>query len=243
MDEAVESTEARPERGGSVAAWATRTDVLTFALVAFVLVLVAIRIWVSRKIVTPWIMSDEFLYSELARSFASGDGILVREASFPIYNVGYPLLVPPAWLAGSMARTYQLAKALNVMLMTTALIPVYFWSRRLMRPIYAVGATALVALIPAFVFTGMLMTENAALPAMVLAFFVIALMLERPTLWYQALALASVGLACLMRTQAIVLAAVLRVAVLVKLVLDARAAEPGERSRKFVRGWRRISRS
>jgi Dolichyl-phosphate-mannose-protein mannosyltransferase len=238
MDEAVESTEARPERAGSGAAWATRTDVLTIALVVFVLVLVAIRIWVSRKIVTPWIMSDELLYSELARSFAGGHGFLVREGSYPIYNVGYPLLVSPAWLARSMATTYELAKAINVVLMTTALIPVYFWSRRLMRPVYAVVATALVALIPAFVYTGMIMTENASFPAVVLAFFVIALMLERPTLWYQVLALASIGLACLMRTQSLVLAAVLPLAVLVKLALDARAAEPGRRSREFVRGWR-----
>ena len=81
-----------------------------------------------------------------------------------------------------MATTYTLAKTINVVLMTAALIPVYFWSRRLMRPVYAVVATALVALLPAFVYTGMVMTENGSFPTTILAFFVIARMVERPTL-------------------------------------------------------------
>jgi hypothetical protein len=225
-------------RAGAFAGWAARRDVLTAALVVFVVVLAGIRIWLAAKIVTPWIMSDELLYSELARSFADDHHFLVRGAFYPVYNVGYSLLVSPAWLAGSMATTYKLAKAINVVLMTLALIPVYFWSQRLLRPAYAVLATALVALLPAFVYTGMIMTENGSFPTVMVAFFVIALMLERPTLLRQLLALASVGLAYFVRAQSLVLVAVLPLAVVIKLVLDARAAEPGRRRRAFARGWR-----
>ena len=229
MDEAVKRPEARPARATALARWIARPAVLTGALAAFVLVLVVIRVWLARKIATPWIMSDEFLYSELARSFADSHQLLVRGADYPINSVGYPLLVSPAWLAASMTTTYTLVKTINVVLMTIALIPVYLWSLRLMRPVYAVVATALVALLPAFVYTGMIMTENGAFPTTILAFFVIALMLERPTLLRQLLALAAIALAYFVRTQSLVLMVVLPLAVVLKLILDARAEEDGRR--------------
>lgn len=235
MNEAVERTQARATRVGD---WVARPAVLTAALGAFVLLLGAIRIWMAHEIATPWIMGDELLYSELARSFADSHQLLVRGASYPIYNVGYPLIVSPAWLAGTMATTYTLAKTINVILMTAALIPIYFWSRRLMRPVYAVVATALVALLPAYVYTGMIMTENGSFPTTILAFFAIAWMLERPTLPRQVLVLVVIGLAFFVRAQSLVLFAVLPLAVVVKLVLDARVADPGRRRRAFVRGWR-----
>ena len=51
--------------------------------------------------VTPSVFTDELLFSELARSFAAGDGFLVRgeHVFFPAF---LPALVQaPAWLAGS----------------------------------------------------------------------------------------------------------------------------------------------
>jgi hypothetical protein len=238
MDRAVARTEAGRTRAAAFAHWATRREVLTAGLVAFVLVLAGVRVWLSSKILTPWIMSDELLYSELARSFADQHQLLVRGANYHVYNAGYPILISPAWLAGSMSTTYALAKAINVVLMTIALVPVYLWSLRLVRWPYALVATGLVALLPAFVYTGELMTENGSLPATMLAFFVIALMLERPTLFRQLLALLTVGLAFFMRAQGLVLFAVLPAAVVLKIVLDARAAKPGARRRTFVHGWR-----
>ncbi len=235
MAQAVKQTQARATRWTE---WVAQTRVLTASLVVFVLVLAAIRIWMAHQIATPWIMGDELIYSELARSLADSHQLLVRGASYPIYSVGYPLLVSPAWLAASMATTYMIAKTINVVLMTVALIPVYFWSRRLMRPVYAVVATALVALLPAFVYTGTIMTENGSFPATILAFFAIAWMLERPTLLRQLLALAVVGLAFFVRAQSLVLFVVLPLAVIVKLLFDARVADPGARRRAFVRGWR-----
>jgi hypothetical protein len=238
MDEAVKRPEARPARSTAPVRWIARPEVLTGALAVFVLVLVVIRVWLARKIATPWIMSDEFLYSELARSFADSHQLLVRGADYPINSVGYPLLVSPAWLTASMATTYTLVKTINVILMTIALIPVYLWSLRLMRPVYAVVATALVALLPAFVYTGMIMTENGAFPTTILAFFVIALMLERPTLLRQLLALAAIALAYFVRTQSLVLMVVLPLAVVLKLILDARVAEDGRRWEALKRGSR-----
>jgi hypothetical protein len=211
--------------------WASRTAVLTLALAGVVLVLVGARVWLAGRIATPWIMSDELLYSELARSFADSGSFLVRDEFYPVYNVGYSLLVSPAWLAGSMETTYTLAKAINVVLMTLGLVPLYLWASRLMRPAYAVLATGLAALMPAFLYTGMLMTENPSFSASMLAFFVIALMLERPTPLRQVLALAAVLLGYFVRAQSLVLGVVLPAAVLLKLALDARAAPGPDRAR------------
>lgn len=212
-----------------------RTRALVVGLFAFVLILVVVRLWLTRKIATPWIMSDELLYSELAKSLASGGGIEVREAFYPVYYVGYPVLIAPAWLAGSQEATYGLAKAINVLLMTSALVPVYVWARRLVSPVYATVATALTALMPSFVYTGMLMTENAFFPAFVLAGLAIALMLERPTWLRQALALGAVGLGAFVRSQGLVLALILPVAIVVKLLLDARVAPSGGRRHAVLR--------
>ena len=105
----------------------------------------------------------------------------------------------------------------------TSGVPVYFWTRRVASPVWAVLATALTLSMPAFVYTGMLMTENAFFPAFVLATFAIALSLERPTLLRQGLVFAAIGLACLVRVQGLVLFAMLPVAIVVKVLLDLRA--------------------
>ena len=60
-------------------AWAERFRVAVrnpartaaYAIPAMVLVALLARVWLSRKIATPWILSDELTYSELADSFAS----------------------------------------------------------------------------------------------------------------------------------------------------------------------------
>jgi hypothetical protein len=213
------------------ASWAERIQPLTrnpartaaFALGGLLLVSAAVRIWLSSKIVTPWIMIDEFLYSEMAKSFATSGHFLVRDGPTGINNVVYPALISPAWLAHPMGTTYALAKAINVLVMTAAAIPLYLWARRLMAPVFALLAVVLTLVMPSFVYTGMLMTENAFLPVFVLAAFAIGLVLERPTLWRQLAAFAAILLAIAIRYQGLVLLAVLPLAILLKVVFELRA--------------------
>src|SRR5688572_6531051 len=82
---------------------------LVVAVGAFLAVLV--RIWLADKIATPWIMVDELIYSDLARSFADSGKLLMRGTDLSIYSVGYPLLISPAWLSGSIESAYVVAKA------------------------------------------------------------------------------------------------------------------------------------
>jgi hypothetical protein len=229
------------------ASWAERVQPLerlsarTAALVlcGILLVSIVVRLWLTREITTPWIMIDELLYSEMAKSFASSGHFLVRDAPTSLNNVVYPALISPAWLVHPMGTTYGLAKAINVLLMTSAGIPVYLWARRLVAPVYALVAVVLTLLMPSLVYTGMLMTENAFLPAFVLAAFVVALLLERPTLLRQLAAFAAIVLAVAIRYQGLVLLFVLPLAIVLKVVFELRAERRPEPWRF---AWRELRR-
>jgi hypothetical protein len=223
------------------AAWAERLRVTVrnppraaaLALAVLVVVSIGVRIWLTRKIATPWIMTDELLYSEMAKSFASTGHFLVRGTPSGIGNVAYPALISPAWLFHSMSTTYGLAKAINVILITATVVPLYLWGRRLMSPLYALVPVGLVLVMPSLIYGGMLMTENAFLPAFVLAAFAFALMLERPTLVRQVLAFGAILLATAVRYQGLVLLLVLPTAILLKVLLELRA-EPRPKPLHFL---------
>jgi hypothetical protein len=200
-----------------------------------------VRLVLAYRIATPWIMVDEFIYSELAKSFAEHGEFLIRETASPFRNVAYPALISPAWLADSIGTAYEIARGINVALMVVTAVPVYLWGKRLVSQGYALLAAVLVLLMPSLTYTGMLMTENAFFPAFVTACFAIALALERPTLLPQLFALLAIGLTCAVRPQALVLIPVLVVSLALKLALDLRAPG-GPRGlrylgRELVRYW------
>ena len=101
------------------------------ALVAMMVASVLARVWLARSVRTPWILVDEFIYSELAKSFAATGHYLIRGSPAGLYSYLYPALISPAWLAGSMHTTYLLAKAINAVLMSLVAIPVYLWGSRI----------------------------------------------------------------------------------------------------------------
>jgi hypothetical protein len=231
---------ARLRRGRLTLATLDAAPAAAFALALACLVSVLVRVYLARKIVTPWIMIDELVYSELAKSFAAGGDFLIRGQPAHVANVVYPVLISPAWRAHSMATTYTIAKSINAVVMTLAAVPVYLWGQKLAPRRYALAAAGLTLLMPSFVYSGELMTETAFLPAFVLAAYAIAAALERPTPLRQLLALAAIGLACGVRIQALVLLGVLPTAIVLKLFFDARARDLRGRSawgRALVSYW------
>ena len=215
---------ARTAPLGSRVRASLREPAIASAVAAAGLILAAmlVRIWLVRKVAAPWLMGDELEYSDMAKSFAAHGDFLLRGQPVSFLSI-YPAVIAPAWLAHSMATTYALAKSINVVVMTLAAVPVYLWARRLVPPIYAVLATALVLCLPTFAFTGILLTENVAFPAVLLSLYAMAAALERPTIIRQLLALALILVAGATRLQAFVLLAVYPTAFLVKLGFDSRA--------------------
>jgi hypothetical protein len=200
------------------------------------LALVALRLWLAWEVPAPWIMVDELIYSELAKSFAGGGEFLLRDYDTKVFSLLYPVLIAPAWLASDTETAYGIAKTINVLLMGLAAVPLYLWSRRLLRPAYALPSLGLFLVLPAFFYTGTLMTENAFLPAFLLAAFAFALALERPTLLLQGLALASIGVAAAVRLQGLVLVVVLVSAIALKALLDLRTGGSVELKRYWPTG-------
>lgn len=198
---------------------------LPLAAVAGGGLLAAISLWLyaAMRIPTPWIVGDELLYAELARSFLETGSFSFREAPVETFAVLYPILISPAWLAHDMETTYPLAKALNVPLMASTAVPVYLWARRLAPLPYALAAGAIVLVSPALLYTGTLMSENAFYPSFMVASFLLALALERGHPGMQVATLGAIALACTVRTQALALLVVVPAAVALKVVLDARA--------------------
>ena len=95
-------------------------------LAAIVVVSTGVRYALARRVVAPWIMVDEIIYSDLARSFASTGHFLIRGQSTAAYGFVYPLLIAPAFrLFASMPSAYLAAKAINSVLMSLAAIPAY----------------------------------------------------------------------------------------------------------------------
>jgi hypothetical protein len=183
-------------RAVSVPAWAW--------LIAIVVISAGVHIALARQIVSPWIMIDELVYSELAKSLAAHGHFLIRGVPNNGYGFVYPALIAPAFgLFDSVPRAYAVAKGINAVVMSLAAVPAYFLARRLVAPRLALVAAVLSLVIPSVLYTGMLMTENVFYPVFLLTTLLLVLTLERPTPLRQVLLLAMCGVAFGTRAQAI----------------------------------------
>jgi hypothetical protein len=175
-------------------------------LIGLVVTSVGIRYGFGRRMIAPWIMVDEIIYSELAKSFAATGHFLIRGEHLGSYGVVYPLLVSPAYRAfGSVPDAYGAAKGINAVLMSLAAVPAYFLARRVVQPALALLAALLTVAVPSMLYTGTLMTENAFYPIFLCVALVLVLCLERPTVSRQLVLLGLCLLAYETRTQALAL--------------------------------------
>ena len=184
-------------RASPVWAWLTGIVVLS----------TGIRYAFTRQIVAPWIMVDELIYSELAKSFAASGHFLIRDHASGAYGYVYPILIAPAWAAfRAVPDAYAAAKGINALVMSLAAIPTYFIARRVLGKWLSLAAAAFAVAIPSMVYTGTLMTENAFYPVFLAAVLVLIVWLDKPTSANTAILVALCLFAFLTRAQAIALA-------------------------------------
>jgi hypothetical protein len=194
VTEAVSSVRARAL---AIPAWAWLGAILVGSIV--------FRALLARRMVAPWIMVDELIYSELAKSFAAHGAFAVRGVASHGYGFVYPVLIAPAFRIASITSAYGAAKAINSVVMSLAAVPAYFLARRVARPALALLVALLTVAVPSMVYTGTLMTENAFYPLFLTCALVLVLVLERPTPLRVILLLALTLLAFLTRAQAVAL--------------------------------------
>lgn len=209
-------------------------------LAGMMLLAFVVRVAMGTRIEAPQLLCDEFIYGDLARHVADDGRLLLRD--HPSYqSVLYPILLAPAWIfTSSLEHAYEAAKVINAALMTATAVPVYVWARRLVPPVWALVAAGLTVAMPAHLYSGLLLTENAFLLGFVLACWLIARAVELPTVPNQLLALAAIVAACAVRLQGLVLLAILPSAVLGAALLGLRDAPPDGRKRMLaerLRAW------
>jgi hypothetical protein len=220
----VSATEAARSRSRAVP-----LAVPVWAWLAFLVALSAIvHYGLGRRMVAPWIMVDELIYSELAKSFASGDGFAIRGQSFGgAYGFVYPILLAPAWaLFDSIPAAYTAAKAINAIAISLAAVPAYLLARRVVSPRGGLVVAALTLALPSLLYAGTLMTENAFFPLFLVAALALLVALERPTWTSTLLLYGAIGLAFATRAQAVVFVPTLLLAPLVLAVVGRRSPRP-----------------
>jgi hypothetical protein len=215
-------------------ATATRERALPLAvpawawLTALVVLSAVVRYGLARRVVAPWIMVDELIYSELAKSVAAGDGFRIRgDAVAGAYGFVYPLLLAPAWaLFDAIPAAYTAAKAINAVAISLAVVPAYLLARRLVSQTGAFAVAVLTAVLPSLLYAGMLMTENAFFPLFLVAALALVCALEQPTWTRSLLLLGAIGLAFATRAQAVVFVPAVLLAPLVLAAVERRWPRP-----------------
>jgi dolichyl-phosphate-mannose-protein mannosyltransferase len=176
-------------------------------LTGIVVLSTGIRYALTRQAVAPWIMVDELIYSELAKSFAATGHFLVRDHTTGAYGYVYPILIAPAWAAfKGVPDAYAAAKGIDSLVMSLAAIPTYFIARRVLGTWLSLAAAALAVAVPSMVYTGTLMTENVFYSVFLAAVLALIAWLDRPTLVSTAILAGLCLFAFLTRAQAIALA-------------------------------------
>ncbi len=168
-------------------------------------VAVSIQLALALRVTSPWIMVDELVYSDMARSFAQTGHFLIRGVHAN-YGFVYPLLLSPVYSAiGPMTDVYRWSQVVNALVICSAVVPAYLLARRVLRPSTALVAAALAVAIPSTVYAGTLMTENVFYPVFLWLALALVAALERPTPARQLLLLAACALAFVTRAQAVAL--------------------------------------
>jgi hypothetical protein len=159
--------------------------------------------------VTEWrVMKDELLYLDLSRSIADTLNPLPVERGelVSVYSVLYPLIIAPFVGFLDAPAAFQAIRLVNVCLMVSTAIPAYLLARQ-GSPSRAASvlAATLSVLVPWMGQSTSVMTEVAAYPAFAWAVYGMTRAIAAPTLRRDVVALAGIAVACLARTQFLVL--------------------------------------
>ena len=203
-------------------------------LTALVGLSVLVRGAIGLGVPTAWILPDEIVYSELAKSIASGARPAVRDV--PVFGWGevYPTLIAPAWaLFDDPVSSYHAALVSSAVVMSLAAVPAYLLARLFVSRSASFLVAAMTLLVPSMAYTGVVMTENAFYPVFLLAVLLLARAVKRPTVGHQVLAIAGLVLVAFTRIQGLALVGAYLVAVAI-YALTGTAAGRGAYLRRFL---------
>jgi hypothetical protein len=179
----------------------------------------------SWGLAAPWIAPDEPTYGMLGRSLWQAGRLTILGVEGPFYGLVYPAFAGVPLTVLGPAHGLRALQVIQPFVMSTAGLLVYAWARRLVSARLALVAAALTLAVPAFTYSGLIMTEALYYPVATLALLAIARALEYPSIARQAVAATAILLATLTRLQGLVLVPVLITAV-VLLAIFERSTRP-----------------
>ena len=187
-----------------------------------VLISAVVRFALAAKVPGPGVFPDELIYSDLARSVGGSGAFRVRDVPFSAWTYGpvYVFMIVPAFRSVALPDAYLVAKALNCVAMSLAAVPTYFLARRVLEPRMARLAAVLAVIVPGMAFSSRIMTESLFYPAFLVVALVMVRTLEKPTASRQIGAVIAIGIACLVRAEALVLVPALLTSISVQAALD-----------------------
>jgi hypothetical protein len=167
---------------------------------------------------THWaVMTDELQTAKLASSIAETLSPVphIHGVYYGALSQLYPLLMSPFFGALRPPAAATPVHALNAFLLASAAVPAYLLARSITDSrLGAIVAAAMTAFTPWLVLASTLLTENAAYPAFVWSVFLCHRTIARPSVAADAAACGGLILAFLARTEMVVLASALPVALL-----------------------------
>ena len=198
------------------------------ALTLVVVTSALVRLLVGLGMPSTWVLPDELVYSDLARSLADGGRPAVRDV--PVFGWGevYPTVIAPVWaLVEDRYVAYHVTLGVNALLMSLAAIPAYFLARLVVSRGSSLLVATMTVVVPSLSYTDAVLTENAFYPLFLSAVLAIARAVRRPSVASQAAALAALALVAFTRIQGVaLLAAYAGAALLSCLGLPARERAP-----------------
>lgn len=130
------------------------------SLLLVYIIAVVLRLYTSSWIGNPYYYPDEFVYSGMARSFfENGTFMYLGDYSRSVPPL-YPMLISSAYLSNDMFTTYALIKIINSLLSALIIFPVWLLAKEFLSEREALIPAAIVAVLPGFTYSGMIMLEG-----------------------------------------------------------------------------------
>ncbi len=175
-------------------------------LVALVLLAAVARTVLAWRQVTPVLLPDEYIYSELARSLGASGLPQIRGELYAFPALLASLVTAPAWLVQDVGVAYRIAQAEGAVAVSLAAVPAYGLALRLgVESRLALLAAATAVLVPDAVSAGLLASEPFAYPLFLAALWALVVSLSGGGRASRVALLCLTAAACLARVQLLVL--------------------------------------
>lgn len=190
--------------------WAEALPVLALYLIGVLAYALA-----GTVVEVPIIAPDEYTYGPLARSIADGDGLSLHGGPFFVRSALYMYLTAPLWMLGSNEDAFELTKLFGAVVATAVVFPTWLLARPFLGPRLALAPAALSIAGAWMTVTGLIVTENLALPLGVASLAAMVPAVTRPGWRWSAVAVGLALLATWARSQLVILPLILVLAMLV----------------------------